>query len=47
MRERDGDRAAALVSSHIRATNARLLARLDEQRRPLRVRGVAVIGSVS
>ncbi|MFJ6652729.1 GntR family transcriptional regulator [Microbacterium sp. NPDC091313] len=47
MRERDVDGAAARVSAHIRATNDRLLARLAEQRRPLRIQGVAVIGSAN
>jgi DNA-binding GntR family transcriptional regulator len=44
LRARDADRAAALVSDHIRSTNARLIERVTEQLQPLRFRGLAVIG---
>lgn len=45
MRGREADAAAELVRAHIRATTERLLERLAEQLRPLRFRGVAVVGA--
>lgn len=44
MRARDADRAAALAAEHIRSTNERLVARLTTQLRPLRLRGLTVVG---
>ncbi|MGA1836388.1 GntR family transcriptional regulator [Herbiconiux sp. 11R-BC] len=45
LRERDGARAAALVSAHIRDTNERLVTFLTDERRRLRGHGVAIVAS--
>jgi DNA-binding GntR family transcriptional regulator len=43
LRARDADRAAELVRTHIRSTNARLVERLTAQVQPLRLRGLTVV----
>lgn len=43
LRARDADRAAELIRTHIRSTNARLVERLTAQVQPLRLRGLTVV----
>jgi DNA-binding GntR family transcriptional regulator len=41
---RDAQAAAELIGEHIRSTNARLVRRLDDQRRSLRFQGLSIVG---